>query len=266
MSRLSSIAFSVALLSTAVGFAQEENTASVASTENPTSQPSSQKKQKKKHRLDDGFYVGIGGGYNWYTIHRHVQATILDDPLFNETAYAYPTHMVGTLFLGYGHTLNCPAYLGVEGYIDLTNAHSHEYTTVFSDAGPYVYKTATTARFGYGCSLLPGYKWRDSSLVYLKFGFTQTRFKELEKEYLTTAANGQPFLKTTKYHSANGFSYGIGVEEALYWGLSLRGEFSHTTYQSFTNTYTSFVSSTKVSLQPSNTEFVLSLIWHFWNP
>jgi hypothetical protein len=213
--------------------------------------------------LDEGFYLGIGGGYDWYNIRRNVHSTILDDPLFNEKIFVCPNNFMGTLFLGYGRSLKSPFYVAVEGFFNLSNAHSNVTTTVFSTQGPFAYHTKTSAEFSYGCSLLPGYKWRDSSLAYFKLGYTQTRIKEEEKEFLLSAANGLPFLHSTVYHYANGFSFGLGFEEAVYRRLSLRGEITHTCYPSFMNTYTSVVSSTKVKLQPANTEFILSLIWHF---
>jgi opacity protein-like surface antigen len=213
--------------------------------------------------LNNGFYLGIGVGYDWYSVQRKIHATILDDPLFNEKVHVNPNGVMGTLFLGYGRSLKSCCHLGVEGFIDLSNARSHVMTTVFSTQGPFLYTTKTTAELSYGVNLLPGYKWRDSSLVYLKFGYTQTRIKEEEREFLLSSANGRPFLKSNVHRYANGFTLGLGFEEAICWKLSLRGEFNHTFYPSFTNTYSSFVSSAKTKHRPSNTEFVLSLIWHF---
>lgn len=219
---------------------------------------------KKTLSLSDGFYLGIGGGYSWYSIQRKVQATILDSPLFREKNFVNPEGVIGTLFVGYGHSIKERGYLGAEIFGNLTGADKKISTTIFQPLGEFKYNTKTSTDFSYGVSLLPGYKVNDRSLIYLRLGFVRARFKEKEKESLLDAPNGTPFLQSTFDHYANGFSYGFGFEEAVYWRLSLRAEFTHTIYQSFRNTYTSFVSSTTAKLQPSNNQFTLALIWHIW--
>jgi opacity protein-like surface antigen len=219
---------------------------------------------KKTLSLNDGFYLGIGGGYSWCSVQRNVHATILGDSLFRETTFVNPDGFMGTLFVGYGHFIKERGYLGAELFSNLTGIDKKISTTIFQSLGEFTYKTKTSTNFSYGVSLLPGYKVNDCSLIYLRLGFVRARFKEKEKESLLNAPNGAPFLQTTLDRYTNGCSYGFGFEEAVYWRLSLRAEFSRTSYWSFGNTYTSFVSSTTAKLQPSTNQFTLSLIWKIW--
>lgn len=219
---------------------------------------------KKTLSLSDGFYLGIGGGYSWVSVRRNIHATILGDPLFREKAFVNPDGFMGTLFVGYGRSIKERGYLGTELFCNLTGADEKISTAIFQPLGGFTYNTKTSTDFSYGVSLLPGYKVNDRSLIYFRLGYVRARFKEKEKESLLNAPNGTPFLQLTFDRYANGFSYGFGFEEAVYRRLSLRAEFTHTSYQSFWNTYTSFVSSTTAKLQPSNNQFTLALIWHIW--
>ena len=167
------------------------------------------------------------------------------------------------LSMGPAHQIITDARVALQKVVDLNRQRlkdaetdaRHEYQNAH---------TKTSTDFSYGVSLLPGYKVNDRSLIYFRLGYVRARFKEKEKESLLNAPNGTPFLQLTFDRYANGFSYGFGFEEAVYRRLSLRAEFTHTSYQSFWNTYTSFVSSTTAKLQPSNNQFTLALIWHIW--
>lgn len=219
---------------------------------------------KKTLSLSEGFYLGIGGGYSWYSVQRNVRATILGGLLFREKIFVNPDGFLGSIFVGYGHSIKERGYLGAELFSHLTGANEKISTAIFHSLGEFTYHTKTSTDFNYGVSLLPGYKVNDRSLIYLRLGFVRARFKEKEKESLLDAPNGEPFLQSTFDHYANGFSYGFGFEEAVYWSLSLRAEVTHISYQSFWNTYSSFVSSTTAKLHPTNNQFTLALIWHIW--
>jgi len=214
--------------------------------------------------LNDGFYAGVSGGYSWNAIQRNEHASILGDPLFSEKSFVNPAGFTGTLFMGYGYYFKGLYYLGAEGFGNLTGASETINTDFFGTLGEYTYHTRTSTDYSYGASLLSGYKVSDLTLIYMRFGFVQERFKEEERESLLSAPNGKPFLESNTHYFANGFSYGFGFEQALYSRLSFRGEFTHTSFQSFTNTYTSFVSATTAKLQPSNNQILFGLIWHIW--
>ena len=123
---------------------------------------------KKTLSLSDGFYLGIGGGYSWYSVQRNVQATTLGDLLFREKAFVNPDGFLGTLFVGYGHSIKERGYLGVELFGNLTGADEKISTAIFQPLGEFTYHTKTSTDFSYGVSLLSGYKVNDRSLIYLR--------------------------------------------------------------------------------------------------
>lgn len=194
--------------------------------------------------LQDGFYAGIQGGYDSYRDRQNINSPGASG-IIGTTALS-ATGVEGGLFVGYGATLTNWFYLGGEIFANTSNAGIN-YST--SDAlGTY------TARFKahdtWGIALLPGANINNTSLAYLRFGWNWANLKSNE------SVTGSP--STSKSNTSNGFNAGLGLESLLKGNFSLRTEFSHTWYNSFNTGYGS-------SINPSDNQFNLGLIYHFYS-
>lgn len=194
--------------------------------------------------LHDGFYVGLAGGYDSYRVRR---STSLPGGTFTENPVTNPAGWVGGLFAGYGQSFQNLYYLGGELFVNDSNASAG--STATSVVGTY--KSKFEVNTSYGLALLPGLKVNDSSLFYLRVGYNWANLKG--KEIATIAGVS---TAASKSNTQGGFNYGLGIETAIYENLSLRGEFTHTDYSSFTSAL-----GTKWS--PSDNQFMLGLAYHF---
>jgi outer membrane immunogenic protein len=219
--------------------------------------------------LHDGFYVGAGVGYDAYRFHHSSTFSIVDtvDPTNDFSATTSLNHSatgwMGGIFAGYGRYFDW-FYLGAEINANASNADT---TWSVTNTDDEFFRSKLRARTSYGIALLPGIKLSDSSLFYARVGYLRTDFKvsELETNVI------DPELVTSRSNSdwKNGFNYGVGIETYVAENVSLRGEFTHTTYKSSKATST-FVDDTGTvtltgtsKVEPSNNEFMLSLLYHF---
>lgn len=217
--------------------------------------------------LKDGFYLGAGVGYDSYKL-RHNRSLFTSNGITFESSSRdrNATGWMGGLFAGYGMYFQNVYYLGAEVFVNDSAAQSSESTQTLSIPGlGTTLSTDSTqnVNVSYGVSLLPGYKINCDTLAYIRLGYTRARFKDQENG----SSFGSSLYDGSNSQWFNGYTYGLGLETAVACNLSLRGEYTHTNYNSQTNTFTSavidgvtFSSSSKVS--PSDNQFMLSLIYH----
>lgn len=220
--------------------------------------------------LHDGFYVGIGGGYDSYRVHQETNDEFVDLPggaialsgtnSLNHSA----TGWMGGVFAGYGHYFDW-FYLGVEINANTSDAET-SWNANASDTSAY--NVDLEARTSYGIALLPGIKVNDSSLLYVRLGYLRSNFKASET-YTNVYFNPNVSISQSDSDWRNGFNYGVGIETYVAENVSVRGEYTHTSYNSDTISQsvqnaagTSQFNSTS-KFEPSNNEFMLSLMYHF---
>lgn len=225
--------------------------------------------------LHDGFYIGAGVGYDAYKFHHRNVITIFDTPTpdiidFSATASSNQsaTGWMGGLFAGYGRYFDW-MYLGLEINVSTSAADS---TYNYMDTIGNSVSAKVKARASYGIGLLPGIKINDSTLLYARLAYLRTNFKgSATFSTLNPDAPGSYVLTPSNSEWLNGFNFGVGIESYVAEDVSIRGEFTHTSYSSKTATAT-FVDTTVVpsntviassKFSPSNNEFMLSLLYHF---
>jgi len=199
--------------------------------------------------LSDGFYAGLAVGRDSYSVRRNTNltfggVTILGNPPLSATGW------VGSIFAGYGQYFSNSFYLGGELFVDDSNAsesQGHSNSTATS-----TYNTKFTVGTGYGISILPGLKLNDSSLFYVRLGYNWASLKGTE----TMTVTGTGSTSASKSSTQGGYNYGVGMETVISNALSLRGEYTYTSYNSFT-------SSLGTKWSPSDYQFMLGLIYHF---
>lgn len=199
--------------------------------------------------LKEGPYLGIAGGYDSYKIHQATSFTGTTNATYEPTINA--TGLIGALLAGYGHYFNNALYLGFEVFLNTSEAYQSANYSISDSTDNISYNTKFFVSTGYGAKLLPGIKLSDSGLVYFQLAYQIARLRGQE----SLEDNGVIIPSNTSSWSG-GFSYGLGFEEAMVENFSLRGEYIHTDYRSFSAT-----SGTEYS--PSNNQFLLSLIYHF---
>ncbi|HTM64067.1 MAG TPA: outer membrane beta-barrel protein [Gammaproteobacteria bacterium] len=195
--------------------------------------------------LMTGWYLGAQVGYDAYRVRNSVSvpagaATLVTNPTIAANGW------VGGLMLGYGMMMNEWFYLGGEVFADISNADQNFSAT----AGGSTYTNKFEVDSSYGLGLLPGIKMTDSTLTYVRLGWNWANLKT--NETLTGAAS------SSKSNTSNGFVFGVGMETLIVDNWSLRGEWDHTWYSSYN---TGGVYGTSVN--PSNNEYMLGLIYHF---
>lgn len=199
--------------------------------------------------LKDGFYLGIGLGYDAYKIR---QSTSVSLP--GRTATANPPLSAkgwnGSIFAGYGQYFD---YFYIAGEILALGPDTQ--TTWGSGstvAGQHNNKVNVHAT--YGISLLPGVRLNNTSLFYVRLGYLRTDFSNNQSG--TIPSTGATYSSSNSEWK-NGFNYGLGIETLVYDNVSVRGEYTYTQYGS------SFGSNSITSYKPSNNQFVLGVLYHF---
>lgn len=212
--------------------------------------------------LKDGFYVGAQVGYDSYRIRNNTTVTdfvagttTTFNPVYNATGW------VGGLLAGYGQYFNSMWYLGGELFINTSGAsQSQTLAQNITGIGSNSVTTKFSANGSWGIGLLPGIKLNDSTLLYVRLGYNQAKLQGK-----ASVASTDGFVaSTSKNNWQGGFNYGLGMETAFYPNLSLRGEYSHTNYNSFrVVNATSAAGSIVSKANPSDNQYMLALIYHF---
>jgi len=193
--------------------------------------------------LHDGPYIGAGIGYETNRVKVSSTTLTSTNPALSANGWS------GSIFAGYGSYFD-RFYLAGEILAKFSNADSSYNASL---PGVISYDADFRARETYNISILPGVKASESTLLYARLGYSRTSFRANENLSVlgTTVANNSD----TRW--LNGINYGVGIETAIAENTSIRGEYTYTSYNSFTtNTF-----DTKFS--PSNTSYTLGLIYHF---
>ncbi|MDR3491697.1 MAG: outer membrane beta-barrel protein [Gammaproteobacteria bacterium] len=202
--------------------------------------------------LKDGFYVGAQVGFDSYNIKARHNGTV-----FNNSFTTAANGWVGGLFAGYGMYFSNYYYLAGEIFGNGSSASRSNFNTVTNSALYGYFQTNASVNGSWGVSVLPGLKVNDSTLAYIRLGYNQANFSGKSYSTLTTPGVA-PINNSSSGNSGweGGFNFGLGMETAIYQNVSVRGEFTHTNYSSFTNNY-------RTTFSPADNQYMLGLIYHF---
>jgi opacity protein-like surface antigen len=207
--------------------------------------------------LRDGFYLGAQVGYDAY----RVRAS--NSSAFPAVAGVAPG---SGLFGGYGMYWSNWYYLGAEVFVNgsaASQAQNVSETAIGAATGTAttrgVYNKVSTG-MSWGISVLPGLKVNDSTLTYIRLGYNQAKLKGQSVLGVQTTTVAGVVTTATSNTSKNswqgGFNYGLGIETAVYPMVSVRSEYSHTGYNSFSD-------ANGTSYSASDNQLMVSLIYHF---
>ncbi len=222
--------------------------------------------------LHDGFYLGAQGGYDTYSVgvsgpvtvtNTGTGATATTTTGFAQGRDIAANGFVGGLFGGYGMYWNNFYYLAGELFVNDSGANDNitgQTTTIGTTTTIRGSTQKASVSWSWGVSILPGLKVNDSTLAYVRLGYSQARIQGTDN-YLSTSTSATVLPAnvngTGNTRSQSAFQYGIGLETAVYQNISVRGEYSHANYGSFTQG----VTGTKFSA--SDNQFMAGLIYHF---
>jgi outer membrane immunogenic protein len=222
--------------------------------------------------LHDGFYIGVGVGYDSYRVHQTSDLTDFDltttpatlDFSQATSSNASATGWMGGIFAGYGRYFDW-FYLAAEINANTSNADTTlNYNNLLGASADVKMK----ARSSYGISILPGIKLNDSTLLAFRLGYLRTNFKANGSFNVVDPDTGVVYgLATSDSQWRNGFSFGPSIETYVAEDVSVRAEFTHTSFNSKTasGTFVNATDSVSVSdkFNVSNNEFMFSLLYHF---
>lgn len=196
--------------------------------------------------LKDGFYIGLQGGYESYRVKvREDEGQDRFDTTMNAAGW------VGGIFAGYGRYFN-QFYLGGEAFINTSSAFNRD---SFNDLATQVSgERRFTVNSSYGLAILPGIKFTESALAYVRLGYSWVNTNT--KQALIGIPDGS--FDTSTSNVRNGFAYGVGSEILLPVfcdNVSLRTEYVHTNYSSSRRG--------PIKFTPADDQFLVGIIYHF---
>lgn len=198
-----------------------------------------------KPTLLTGSYIGVQAGYGSYRVNNSINS-----PGGTTLTSNYPglaSNWTAGALIGYGRTIGSLFYLGGEIFINANNFQQD--FSVSSGAGPTVYTNQTLNGPTAGFGLLPGIRFTESTLTFVRLGWNRTIFKT--NETITGSDNGGVS------NARSGFVFGVGLETLITTNYSVRGEFDHTYYNQY-NTYAVY----NTVVNPSSNQFMVSFIYH----
>ena len=200
--------------------------------------------------LKGGLYLGIQGGYDMYRVVEDANVTIVNPSEgFSNTISIDPRLMpsggIMGAFVGYGMYFDqwYNAYLGVEAFgaysaartdyeLDLDNV-----TRVGSPDRFSAFKTNVEGKSNYGIDVIPGIKLNPATLFYVRLGYNwaniDVKQTAIANKGSTSLFFPQRNVKVEKMGEPGGFHYGTGIEYAIYEGISVRAEYTHTNLSDF---------------------------------
>jgi len=203
---------------------------------------------KELRSLHDGFYMGVEAGYDSYKMRSNIDTVIDGVSVFQQNPELNAVGLSYTLLGGYGRVFDDPLYAGLEFFYNDSRANTSQNVGIFDDQeGIYYIKSVILGT--YGVSFLPGIKLGDTALLFLKGGYTRLDAKTYETSGVLNINNAQS-------NGSNGIHFGLGFEVDVCKNWSVRGEYTHVNFQSFTTRL-----GTRIT--PSNNQFMFGVILHF---
>jgi outer membrane immunogenic protein len=205
-------------------------------------------------QLLDGFYIGAQGGYDSYKVNEKIKIVSSTGTTNSFNPNVNPNGFAGGFMFGYGSYFSNLYYLGGEFFAIASNATS-QWSSIIADitgSTPGTYDSRMSSKGSYGIAMLPGLKITDTTLTYVRLGYTRGVLKYHESATTITA--------TGKTNVEAGFAYGLGIESLIANNWSMRGEFTYTNYGSFT-TKLNVPSST--TLNSSDSQFMVGILYHY---
>lgn len=202
-------------------------------------------------QLKDGFYVGGQVGYDAYRVRESLTTAggaLAVNPQISANGW------VGGLMVGYGQYLNDAFYLGAEVFGNYSDADAGFSATATAPGATVAFNNSIRVRGSWGVAVLPGVRLNDGALGYVRLGYNWANIRTSDS---ITGIPGSPGVN--KSHTSSGFNFGVGIEALMYENWSVRAEYTHTNYSSFTSNFGA--SNTKYS--PSDNQFMLGAIYHF---
>lgn len=229
--------------------------------------------------LKDGLYIGLQAGYDSYRVVDQISQydSYWQDSQLAEDGTADPlfgirndprlnsTGAVGGGFIGYGKYFDnlYGAYLGLEIFGNWSGAYTdwENYVQYNSASALDIYTTSFQVNSNYGISVLPGVKLNNSTLFYVRLGYNWANVEANESvganlyETAVPAQNINNFVSASDSETVGGFNYGVGIESTFYDNWSVRAEYAHTDFSSFTTAFGN-------EFTPADNQFMLGLIYH----
>jgi len=131
----------------------------------------------------------------------------------------------GNLFLGVAWSPNESFYVGLEGFGSISSTHS-SHTQINTSTIPATINIRM--RDSYGVSVLPGFKFSQASLFYLRFGFVRSLFNF--HQTIVPVGSSSNLHRTI----ASGGQIGIGLQTGISTNWAVRGEYDYNSYRNFT--------------------------------
>lgn len=190
--------------------------------------------------LYDGFYVGIGGGYDTYQIRETSGIAVTANPKIDTSGFAE------RLFGGYGQYY-CDFYYAGEISVTGSGASSH----LRSTAAGVSHSVDANMRVSYAGSLLGGIKVTDKTLLYIRIAAVRSLLNT--DETITSAGLS---MSSVMNNWIDGLRYGIGIETGLFNDMSMRVEYTRTNYGTEGSDF-------DTRFNPNQGEFMIDFIYHF---
>lgn len=231
--------------------------------------------------LKDGLYVGLQAGYDSYRVvdqigqndtfwyDEQLTPALVSSPLFGmrNDPRLNSTGAVGGGFIGFGKYFDTfyNTYLGLEIFGNWSGAYTdwENYITYQATApvGYDIYRSSFQVNSNYGISVLPGVKLNNATLFYVRLGYNWANV-EAEEAVATNMAvapvparNIGDWTSYSDSETVGGFNYGVGIESTFYDNWSVRAEYAHTDFNSFTTTFNN-------EFTAADNQFMLGLIYH----
>jgi hypothetical protein len=212
--------------------------------------------------LRDGFYIGAQAGYDSYRtrVSSNVAfpavgvipgGSYVANPVINSLGF------VGGFFTGWGELWSDFWYTGAEIFINGSSATQslNVVTSGPTDGSVSAYANIKTD-LSWGISVIPGVKYSDSTLLYARLGYSQAKLRGQSTETAAISGVGSAGFQFSKKQFVGGMSYGVGIETAIFTGTSLRTEYNHYGYNTFSDP-------SGTNYGASNNQLMVSLVYHF---
>jgi opacity protein-like surface antigen len=208
--------------------------------------------------IESGFYIGASGGLNLLRFRERLN--IVEEEA-GASLFHTGSHMgrgaVANILAGYGQFFG-NFYLGIEGFANITS--SEDKVSVIHTQGGVTDTGFESKRlkYGYGVSLLPGYKLTDTLLLYGRFGRSKGRFEVNTSISLDVPGIPFPIVSVVNFAKKDrrGHDFGLGVEKLLGNNVSLRLEYTYTYYKKL-------VPIEGEEYKPQNNQFLIGILYRF---